>query len=55
MGKEKIIVAYIADGGNYSLTDTEMKTLWHWAGHKLLPEIEVEIGRLIQERAKPKS
>jgi hypothetical protein len=36
-----------ADGDNYSLTDTEMETLWHRAGHKLLPEIEAEIGRLL--------
>jgi hypothetical protein len=37
------VVAYTADGDNYSLTDTEMETLWHKAGHKLLPEIEAEI------------
>jgi hypothetical protein len=31
-----------------------METLWHRAGHKLLPEIEAEIGRLLREQAKPK-
>jgi integrase len=49
-----LLVAYIVDGDNYSLTDAEMEALWHRASHKLLPEIEAEIGRLIRERAKPK-
>jgi hypothetical protein len=49
--KVGLLVAYIADGDGWSLTAAEMATLANKAGHKALPEVEIEIGRIIRRRA----